>query len=124
MKNIPQISEAEWQVMKVLWSHSPLTANGIIEELGSRVSWKPKTVKTLISRLVSKKALGYEKDSRLYRYFPLVSENECVKEESKSFLERVYGGAIKALLVNFIEEEPLSREDIEELKRLLDGKKD
>ncbi len=124
MKQIPQISETEWQVMKVLWSNSPATANQVIENLADSITWKPKTVKTLLGRLVKKKAAGFEKDNRAYLYYPLVTEDECVKAESHSFLKRVYGGALNLMLASFLEAEKLSREDIEELKRILDGKKD
>lgn len=73
MTELPKISEAEWDVMKVLWQFSPQTAAGIIENLGRNKRWKPKTVKTLISRLVAKKALGFHTENRSYRYYPLVS---------------------------------------------------
>ncbi|TCL76434.1 BlaI family penicillinase repressor [Hydrogenispora ethanolica] len=120
MPNIPRISEAEWEVMKVLWENSPLTANQIIESLAGKTSWKPKTVKTLISRLLKKDAIGFEKDDRTYHYSPRVSKEECTRAESRSFLDRVYGGELNALLAGFIGEQKLSEEEIAELKRMLD----
>lgn len=120
MKEIPRISEAEWEVMKVLWAKSPSTANQVIEALADTTDWKPKTVKTLISRLVKKDAIGFTQDNRAYYYYPLVDETECLKAESQSFLNRVYGGALKPMLINFLREETLSMEEIEELKRILD----
>jgi BlaI family penicillinase repressor len=120
MKEIPRISEAEWEVMKVLWAKSPFTANQVIEALADTTDWKPKTVKTLISRLVKKDAIGFTQDNRAYYYYPLVDETECLKAESQSFLNRVYGGALKPMLINFLREETLSMEEIEELKRILD----
>jgi len=122
MKNIPQISDAEWLVMKVLWKESPLGSSDVINELKGTTDWKPKTIKTLLSRLVTKKALSYEVESRGYSYYPLVSENECAKEEARSFLGRVYNGSLNLLVKNFIENKELSTEEIEELKKLLEDK--
>ncbi len=122
MKRLPKISESEWQVMKVVWAGSPRTANEIVEELAGATSWKPKTIRTLLNRLVGKKALGFEKDGREYRYYPLVSEAESVKAESRSFIRRVYGGALRPILAAFLESEDLSKEDIEDLKRIIKKK--
>ncbi|KKM09437.1 beta-lactamase [Clostridiales bacterium PH28_bin88] len=125
MGEIPRISEAEWVVMKVFWSRqAPSAANEIVEALTGRTNWNPRTIKTLISRLVKKGALGYQEDGRVYYYYPLVNEDECIKAESRSFLKRVYGGALQPMLVNFLREEKLSREEIEELKRILDERKE
>ena len=122
MKKIPRISESEWQVMKLLWAESPATANKIVEDLSLRTTWKPKTVKTLLNRLVKKQALGYEKKGREYHYYPLVAESECIKAESRSFLRRVYGGATKPMLAALLESDDLSPEDIQELKQILERK--
>ncbi|SNS96486.1 BlaI family transcriptional regulator, penicillinase repressor [Anaerovirgula multivorans] len=124
MKKIPGISEAEWEVMKIIWAHSPITANDVIEKLEGTVTWKPKTIKTLLSRLVKKKVISFNKEGRTYLYFPLVMEEECVKAESQSFLRRVYGGGLQAMLANFLEDYELTKEEIEELKEILDEKKD
>ena len=122
MKGTPKISEAEWEVMKALWSESPLTANTIVEKLTATTHWKATTIRTLINRLVEKRAVGYEKKSREYLYYPLVAEAECIRAESNSFLRRVYRGALNPILSAFIENEELSPEDIEALKRILQKK--
>ncbi|EEG77268.1 BlaI/MecI/CopY family transcriptional regulator [Dethiobacter alkaliphilus] len=125
MNSVPRISEAEWQVMKVLWEGSPRTAGEIVQALEDSTEWNPRTIKTLVSRLVKKKAISYEKDekdSRKYHYYPLVSEDECVRAESKSFLKRVYGGALNVMIANFLEEQELSQKEIEELKSILEKK--
>ena len=122
MQNIPQISDAEWLVMKVLWNESPLGSSDVVNELKGTTDWKPKTIKTLLSRLVIKNALAYEVGSRGYLYYPLVSENECAKEEARSFLGRVYNGSLNLLVKNFIENKELSAKEIEELKKLLEDK--
>ncbi|RTE10162.1 BlaI/MecI/CopY family transcriptional regulator [Paenibacillus whitsoniae] len=122
MSQVPQISDAEWEVMKVLWSSSPRTANEVVEALEAHTDWNPKTIRTLLSRLVQKQAISYSQEGKVYAYFPVVSEDECVKSETASFLKRIYGGAFKPLLVNFLKEEKLSPEDIKELKVILDDK--
>lgn len=122
LKEIPRISEAEWEVMKVFWSRSPLSSNEVVELLERTTQWKEKTIKTLISRLVQKQALGYTQDGRAYSYYPLVSREECIRAESQSFLKRIYGGALKPMLVHFMQDKQLTQEEIEELKRILDSK--
>src|SRR6185437_1761820 len=100
MAQIPVISEAEWKVMKVLWGKSPLSAMEIITALSDTEDWHPNTVKTLLSRLHKKKAVSVEKVKNLYLYRPVVSEADCVKTESESFLHRVFGGSVKPLLAH------------------------
>jgi BlaI family penicillinase repressor len=120
MKKTPKISEAEWEVMKVLWKKSPKTANEIVKTLTKKTSWKRETIRTLINRLVQKKAVGFEKKGRQYHYFPLLKEDACIKAETRSFLKRVHGGSIEPMLTSFVEEEKLSAEKIERLRRILD----
>lgn len=122
MKKLPKISESEWLVMRVLWKTSPLTANEIVEELAGNTKWKPKTIKTLITRLMNKGAIKFEKEGRLYWYHPAVSKDECVRMERRSFVRRVYGGINRPMLAAFLEEAKLSAEDISELKKILDQK--
>jgi BlaI family penicillinase repressor len=122
MTKVPQISDTEWQVMKVVWAKSPISANQVIESLEGSCNWKPKTIKTLLGRLVKKKALGYHKESREYMYYSLISEKECVRAENKSFLSRVYGGAFNVMLASFLEEEKLSSSQIDELRKILEEK--
>lgn len=121
----PNISDAEWEIMRICWVMDvPFTANEIVEALKDHIDWKPNTIKTLIGRLVKKGVLGYKEDGRNYLYYPLIAEEECIKAESKSFLTRVFGGALKPMLVTFLQDEKLSREEIEELKRILDERKE
>ena len=122
MKDVPKISEAEWQVMKVLWEKSPLTANEIVAKLEVASRWNPRTIKTLLNRLKNKKAVGFEQDSRVYNYFPLVSQEECARIERDSLLTRVYNGALQPLLAAFLEEQSLSKKEIDELKKILENK--
>ena len=105
MSNLPQISEAEFEVMKIVWKYAPISTNEITEKLTQISSWSPKTIQTLIKRLVSKKALTYEKQSRVFVYTPLVKEDEYIRQESNSFLKRYYNGNITSMLASYIEDD-------------------
>jgi BlaI family penicillinase repressor len=118
-----KISDAEWEVMKVIWKNPYCTASTVIDSLKDHKEWKPKTIKTLIRRLLEKEVIGFEPFGREYKYYPLINEEHCVKEESKSFLQRVYRGSLKSMLLNFIEDDDLSKEDVEELTRILKERK-
>jgi BlaI family penicillinase repressor len=122
MKKIPKISESEWLVMGVLWSKSPLAAQEVFQQLDATTKWKPKTVKTLIDRLVKKGAVKYEKDGRRYMYSPAIGRDEYVTKERRSFVRRVYGGITKPMLAAFLEDAELSADDIAELKDILEQK--
>lgn len=124
MKDIPKISEAEWEVMKLIWKTSPLTSEKIIDSLSDKMNWSTQTIKTFITRLIKKGAIGYEKSGRVYNYYPLISENECIKSENETFLKKVYDGALSILFTKFLEEETLSYDEIEKLENLLKDKKE
>ena len=121
---IPAISEAEWKVMKILWAKSPQPAYDVIAALDSTEEWHPNTVRTLLTRLYRKKALRIKKYKNLYLYSPAVTEEECIREESDSFLRRVFAGSVKPLLVHFARREGLTAKDLDELKQILDEKGD
>jgi len=122
VKNIPNISESEWEVMNILWNKSPLTANEVIASLQQTTDWKPKTIRTLLDRLVHKNVVGVNRNQKVYTFYPLYSQDECQRAETESFVKRIYGGAVKSMLVQFIEEESLSDDDIKELRKILDEK--
>jgi BlaI family transcriptional regulator, penicillinase repressor len=107
--------------MRVLWGKTPLSTNEVVAALGDRTHWKPKTIHTLLARLVQKGALRAEKRGREYVYSPLVRANECEYEVSRSFLGRFFDGELAPFLARFVERERLSKKQIEELKRILEG---
>ncbi|SFL72031.1 BlaI family transcriptional regulator, penicillinase repressor [Gracilibacillus orientalis] len=119
---IPTISESEWEVLKVLWQKAPRTANEIISSLPAETSWKPKTVRTLLDRLTNKEVIGVHKDQRVYTFYPLFSQNECQRAKTESFVKRFYDGTLKSMLVQFIQDEDLSEDDIKELRSILDNR--
>ena len=119
MSDLPQISESEFEIMKIVWKYAPISTNEITEKLLQTTSWSPKTIQTLIKRLVIKGALTYEKQSRVFIYTPLVKESEYIGQESNSFLNRYYNGDITAMLSAYIENDRLSEAEINTLRSLL-----
>lgn len=114
-----KISEAEWRVCQVLWQRSPQTANAIVAELADKTNWNPRTVKTLLNRLIKKKVLGYQIQGREYLYFPRIGEEECVLAQTQSFVKRVFHGAAGTMLATFLNSQQLSSREIAELKKML-----
>ena len=118
------ISKTESQVMQVIWDKHPSTASEIIQRLNeqsySDKVWHEKTVKTLINRLVKKGALGFEKQQRRYLYYPLIEKQAYLKDESRSLLNRLFGGRISPLVASFASQKRLEKEDVEELKALIE----
>lgn len=122
MKALPQISEAEFEVMKIVWKYAPISTNEVIGKLTLTSSWSPKTIQTLLKRLTAKGAITYEKKSRVFVYSPLVQEDEYISRESSSFLKRYYDGNISNMLSAYLESDRLSDTQINELRALLDRK--
>ncbi|MDY2654199.1 MULTISPECIES: BlaI/MecI/CopY family transcriptional regulator [Eisenbergiella] len=120
MNRLPQISEAEFEIMKIVWQYAPVSTNEITDRLMKTTSWGAKTIQTLIKRLTNKGALTYEKEGRVYVYTPLVKENEYISQQSNSFLRRFYDGDITAMLSAYIKNDRLSAEEIGTLRSILD----
>lgn len=119
MKALPQISEAEFEVMKLIWKYAPISTNEITDKLIRTTKWSPKTIQTLIKRLVTKGAITYEKQSRVFVYTPLIEEKEYIGQKSRSFLKRYYNGDITAMLSAYMEDDKLSDSEIDSLRSLL-----
>lgn len=115
-----QITDAEWLIMKVLWRNPSLTSSEIIEKLKPDTTWNSKTIHTLISRLVKKGIVEAKKNGTFYLYSALISEEECKKVETKSFIEKMYDGSLHLLVMNFLKNEKLSEDEIKKLKDILD----
>lgn len=114
-----RISDAEHAVMEVLWAKAPLTANVVAERLADSQNWTLPTVKTLLSRLVSKGALSTEADGRRFLYKPEIERADYVSGESRRLVDRLFGGKLTPLVAHFAEQEALSAEDIAEIELLL-----
>ena len=122
MKALPQISEAEFQVMKIVWEHAPVSTNQVTEYLARTTKWSPKTIQTMLKRLVTKGVLSYEKRSRMFVYSPVFSEEDYLRQKNSSFLDRYYNGKLSAMFSSFLDTEPVSGEELESLRQLLNDR--
>jgi len=122
MARPPQISDAEWEVMNVLWDRSPLSGSEVADEICGRMKWQPKTVKTLLGRLVKKGALRYREEGNRYFYTPAFPRERYVAAESRSFIDRVFGGKTTPALVHMVETMDLSEDDLRELRSIIQRK--
>ena len=119
MSKLPQISEAEFEVMKVIWKYAPISTNEVTEKLTQTTDWSPKTIQTMLKRLVTKKALTDEKKIRDFVYTPLVPETEYIRQEINSFLNKYYNGNIVSMLTSYLEDDKLSKTELDTLRHLL-----
>jgi predicted transcriptional regulator len=118
-----EISNAEFEVLEAIWIGYPASAKEVIKRLNSQLTqdkqWHDKTVKTLLNRLVKKQAIGFEKQQRSYLYSPLLERDAYTLKESKSFIERMFGGKVAPLVAGFAKQNDLKKDDIEALKSLI-----
>lgn len=119
MKELPKISDSEWEVMRIIWQNDSITSTQIINELQEKTHWKSSTIKTLINRLLNKEAISFTKKGKEYYYFSVISEEECIREESESFLNKVFNGSLNSMVVNFVKSQKLTKDEINELKSIL-----
>ena len=116
----PGISESEWIIMEALWNRAPQTASEVAEVVRDSTGWADNTVRTMLTRLIGKNAVGARRSATGVREFlPAVRREDCVLAESRSFLTRVFRGSAKPLLAHFAENANLSPDEVQELKRLL-----
>jgi len=115
------ITEAESHVMDVLWQQAPRTSEEIVAQLIEPTGWHEKTIRTLLNRLLGKGAVSAEKDGRRYLYSPQLRREDWQKYESRSLLDRVFGGKVTPLLAHFSQHERLSENDMAQLRQLIDA---
>jgi len=120
MAAIPQISDAEWEVIKVVWDAGPMTAGEVVDRVAAEQKWKPRTIKTLLNRLVKKGAVAMETDGRRYVYRAKVARDTVIRRETRSFLSRVFDGAAAPAIVHFLEQGRLTPDEIRQLRETLD----
>ena len=119
MNKSNKITDSEWKVMEILWSNGQLKASKIIEELQPNTKWSDNTIRTLINRLVDKGILGVKKE-RVNEYYPLISREKSMENETNKFIEKVYKGSAGLLISNFIKSNKLTAEDLKVIKKTLD----
>jgi BlaI family penicillinase repressor len=118
----PKISEAEWEVMEVLWTQGPLSSTDIVLALQKRSTWSSTTIRTLLARLAKKKLLAAEKRGGLLFYRPLATRGQCAGTATRRFLDQVWGGSLAPLLLHFAEHERIDPQELKQLKKLINGK--
>ena len=115
------ISDAESRVMDVLWQRAPQTSEDIVAVLREPTGWHEKTIRTLLNRLLRKGAVSAQKDGRRFLYSPLLRREVWQQQESRSLLDRVFGGKVAPLLTHFSQHETLSTKEVAELRKLIDA---
>jgi len=112
------LSDAELVVMKLLWqSTEALSAAEITKRLHDDTGWSASTVSTLLFRMTDKEAIGYEKRSRAYYYYPLTEKKAYQIKETRSFLRKLYDGSVRGLLASLAESDAITVGDLEELQK-------
>jgi len=123
MGQLPQISDAEFEVMDVIWKYAPISTNEITDHLAKTKDWSPKTIYTMLSRLEKKGVIVHEKESRVFVYTPCVRKEDYIEAESRTLANRFFDGAMNQMVVSFLDQKELSAEDLDELQRVLDRKR-
>jgi BlaI family penicillinase repressor len=121
MESLMSISDAESVVMAVLWRKAPQTAEEVVTALAETTDWQEPTIKTLLNRLLKKRAIAAERDGKRYLYRPLLKRNDYVHSESKTLLDRLFDGRVAPLVAHFSQARKLTKKDLAELKALIEG---
>ncbi len=121
MPAIPRISDAEWDVLNVLWDRAPLTAAQVFAHLTDR-AWKLNTVRTFLTRLENKGAIIAKEHPEGKQFTPRLTREACVRQASQTFLDRVFDGATGSLLVHFAKSKRLTESELAELRAILTQK--
>ena len=115
-----KVTEAEWSVLEILWSGERFSLKEIAEPLQLQNGWSKNTVHTYLTRMEAKGLVRIDKDVTPHVYYATTDRENCQKNERQSFLSRVYSGSAGDLIAAFLKEEPISAEERERLRRLLD----
>lgn len=123
MKKLPQISDAEFEVMNIIWKYAPINTNEIVERLSRFKEWNPKTIQTMLFRLEKKGVITHEKESRIFVYTPVIKKEAYLEAESNTFVNRFFDGALNQMVVNYLNQNDLSADEINDLQAILDRKR-
>ena len=118
MNKLPQISDAEFEVMDIIWKYAPISTNEITDRLAKTKKWSPKTIYTMLSRLEKKGVIVHEKESRVFVYTPCVKKDDYLAAESRTLATRFFDGAMKQMVVSFLDQKDLTPEDLDEFLKL------
>lgn len=123
MKNLPQISNGEFEVMDVIWKHAPINTNEIVEILSKRKIWNPKTIQTMLFRLEKKGIISHTKESRVFVYAPRIPKEAYLALEQDNFVNRFFNGAVSQMVASYLDKNELTEAELAELQEFLDKKR-
>ena len=117
-----EITDAELEIMKVLWEYGELTLNKIVEMLSKNENKNKSTIKTLLYRLIEKESVkSITNKTKENTYKATINEEEYLKKANETFLEKLYNGSTNKLLLNFVEEKKISKKDLQDLLDLIES---
>lgn len=123
MSTLPQISDAEFEVMSIIWKYEPISTNDVVERLSKNKKWSPKTITTMLFRLEKKGVISHEKEGRVFVYSALIQKDAYLKAERSAFINRFFDGALNQMVVSYLNENDLTKNDIGTLQAILDKKR-
>lgn len=125
MNNMKKLPDAEFEIMKVVWSNEPpITTNIIMEQLGKEKDWKAQTIITLLLRLVERGFVRTEKNGKERTYYPIINKEDYLKFESNDFLKRFHKNSFQSLVATLYNDKKISDKDLDELEKWLKEKRD
>jgi len=113
------LSDGEWKLMSLLWNSAPKTVSQLVNDLKNDTAWTKGTVFMMLTRLLEKGYVRFEEQGRIKQYYPLLQQEEAAKQETETFLSKVYGGSLHMMVSSMVDHHALSREDIDELYQIL-----
>ena len=123
MSTLSQISDAEFEVMSIIWKYEPISTNDVVERLSKNKKWSPKTITTMLFRLEKKGVISHEKEGRVFVYSALIQKDAYLKAERSAFINRFFDGALNQMVVSYLNENDLTKNDIGTLQAILDKKR-
>ncbi len=118
--NALKISDSEWRIMKVLWQEPRLSLGEIVSQLKDDTSWSSTTIRTMIGRLMEKGVVGADKSQSNFRFYPLVSQEDCLQTVAESFVDRAFEGSISMMVATLVNGKKISPDELAELKQVID----
>lgn len=120
MKYNSGLSENEWYIMQVLWEKSSASLRELCDALSESKGWTKHAISSFLKRMLEKGAISVDESGKVKKYIPLWNKEETILEETQSIMERVYKGDLLLMVSNAVKEQKLTKEEIEELKNMLD----
>lgn len=124
MKKKINISESEWYIMNVLWDNEGLELKEITNKLIDKTNWKSPTIRTMLLRLIDKDFVKADTSTGVYKYFAIIDRENCVKEEAKSFLDRICKGSISQFISTFAKSGEISEKEKNEILEIISSMED